>query len=81
LPAYYQDAPNGSERRLYGRRSAWRDNCYIFVAKSIFIRRLRRQGRQLPADHGWLELHGRLYRPRSEILTGNWTFPQVKPAP
>ena len=35
------------------------------------VRRLRREGLQLPADHGRVELHVRLYRPREEILSGS----------
>jgi hypothetical protein len=32
----------------------------------------------LPTMPGWNYLV-RLYRPRAEILNGNWTFPQAQP--
>ncbi len=34
---------------------------------------------KLLADHVGLELHGRLYQPRAEILDGNWKFPEAQP--
>ena len=37
-----------------------------------------REGAELLADHEGMELHGRLYRPRPEILNGSWKFPEAK---
>jgi hypothetical protein len=43
-----------------------------------WVRRLRRQGAQLPAGHGGWNYMIRLYRPRPEILDSTWKFPEAQ---
>jgi hypothetical protein len=43
------------------------------------VRWMRRKNPELLANHAWLELLVRFYRPRAEILNGSWTFPQAEP--
>ncbi len=42
------------------------------------VRRLRRQGRQLPAPSSRLELHGAALSSATRILNGTWTFPDAE---
>ena len=39
------------------------------------VRRVRRQGPKLPADHASVELHRATLSPAREILDGTWRFP------